>query len=96
MDQEIQIRHHTLTDQEKRIAANNAILWQNDYEYRKIDDLRKATITQIGRIAGMSEREIADLQLNAQVHLMQTLVENRVKEFTRAAAAEALNRFMAT
>jgi len=96
IDRQIQLNQAILDSQDYQIAVRNSQLWQIENNYRRIDDLREAAIIQAAKIVGMSDSEITDILLNAQMHLIEDAIVNRMNLITRKSAAEALARYMTT
>jgi chromosome segregation ATPase len=49
----------------------------------ELERLRQEVITQIGKMLGMTDFEITNLRLNIQIHLIEAVIENKMREITK-------------
>ena len=93
-DEEIQLRDNTIADQDRQMATQNSSLRYQEANLKRITNLTKAAIVQAGRIVGMSELQVAQLQLNAQLDLLETTICKQITEMTRKQAEAVILRYI--
>jgi predicted transcriptional regulator len=79
----IQFNHSILASQENQIQMNHAMVCRINADYQRIDSLRRQAITQLGRIAGMSEHEVQQVRVEADFDIAFSYLQERIDAFER-------------
>jgi hypothetical protein len=83
LDNEIESKQVYLGSLDYQLELRNSQLWIINDNYKKINAMRKETIAQTGRMLGMNENQIIDLQLSKQLDLTLKVLQKQVIDFLK-------------